>query len=311
MKDCFLSGACGFIGSNLLSELAKKRQVFIYDNLSTGHLENIIDIKTNYNTNSMVWDYHDALKKAGNISTIFHLGIPSSTSLYRNNRCLIGEAISDFIEVLEYCKENDTKLVWASSSSVYNGHNPPHYEGLTPIKNTDFYTEARYFMERLAFRYYDFYGVNSVGLRLFSVYGKNDWRKGQFANLITQYILSHQTGKAFEVYGDGRQTRDFTYVKDVVRAFLLAEKYKKDGAHIFNVGTGNETSVNDMMNLVDKLKNCIFKRKYIENPLKNYVDRTCAATDLSKTFLKFKAEYSLKDGLKDYLKTENWKEAIK
>lgn len=311
MKDCFLSGACGFIGSNLLRELIKKREVYLYDNLSTGNLENIkgIQCKSKRKVGSACpCCYSESLNLVKDISTIFHLGIPSSTPLYRNDRRLVGEAITDFIEVLEYCKEHDTKLVWASSSSVYNGQEVSKYHENLDIKITDFYTEARYHMERLAKLYFDFYGVNSVGLRLFSVYGKNDYRKGNYANLITQYILSILKAKPFEIYGDGRQTRDFTYVKDTIRAFLLAEKHKPKGAFIFNVGTGVETSINEMTEIVALLMKKGSQIKYIKNPLKNYVDRTCASTVKAEKELGFKASYSLKDGLKDYLKTEKWKE---
>lgn len=296
-----VSGGCGFIGSNLVEELAKQKvHVSVYDNLTTGSLANL--------PKSSFVQYRTWFKKNHNCDTIFHLGIPSSTPLYRQNRSLVWRALKDFTYILEYCRECDVKLIYASSSSLYNqwipfiGGQAEHLD----VHNTDFYTEARYYMERLAQTYFDFYGVNSVGLRLFSVYGKNDWRKEQYANLITQAIIANKKNDFFKIYGDGEQTRDFTYVKDVVRAFLLAEKYKPKGAFIFNVGTGTETTINEMLKMVGNNK-----KEYVENPLKNYVNRTCASTTLAQRELGFKAKYSLKDGLKDYLKVENWKEAIR
>jgi len=296
--NVIITGFNGFIGGNLAEEVGKTRHVIGIDDFSTSSMSKPMPNNTHWSNMSI-----GTIHQHKDIKTIFHLGIPSSTPLYRNDRHLVGEAISDFIEVLEYCKEHDTKLVWASSSSVYNGYNPPHYEALVP-KNTDFYTEARYYMERLAKTYFDFYGVNSIGLRLFSVYGKNDWRKGQYANLITQALIAKQKNQFFKIYGDGTQTRDFTYVKDVVRAFLIAERYlKKNTCDIFNVGTGKETEINYMLELVG-----LKKKEYIKNPLKNYVDYTCAATTKADKIMGFKAKYDLKSGLKDYLKTENFKE---
>ena len=107
---------------------------------------------------------------------------------------------------------------------------------MMPIYVTDFYTEARYYVERLAQLYFQLYGVSSIGLRLFSVYGPKETFKGKYANTLTQFLWNMKAGRQPIIYGDGKQRRDLVYVSDVVRAFLLASENKmKIG--VFNVGT--------------------------------------------------------------------------
>ena len=89
------------------------------------------------------------------------------------------------------------------------------------IRVTDYYTEARLTIERIAKLYNILYGIKSAGLRLFSVYGPNESAKGRYANMISQFLWDMKEGKSPVIYGDGRQTRDFTYVKDVVDACIL------------------------------------------------------------------------------------------
>jgi UDP-glucose 4-epimerase len=102
-----------------------------------------------------------------------------------------------------------------------------------PIHVTDYYTECRYAIERLA-RLYHNHGVEAVGLRLFSVYGPKEEHKGRYANVVSQILWAAMRGELFVVYGDGSQTRDFIYVSDVVEAFVKAMEFDIDYG-VFNV----------------------------------------------------------------------------
>src|SRR3990167_5412636 len=104
---------------------------------------------------------------------------------------------------------------------MYSGQKPPHRENMK-VEVTDFYTEGRYEMERLSQLYHQLYGVKSIGLRYFSVYGPHEESKKTYANLISQFLWALQKDEPPEVYGDGEQTRDFTYVEDIVEANILA-----------------------------------------------------------------------------------------
>jgi UDP-glucose 4-epimerase len=165
-----------------------------------------------------------------------------------------------------------------------------------PILVTDFYTEARIAMERLATLYRNFYGVESIALRYFSVYGPGEESKGEYANLVSQFMWSLRRGEPPKIFGSGRQTRDFTYVEDVVRANIAAYGSKTKFG-IYNIGTGVETQVIDMYHLLaSKMKKDIAP-SLVENPIKNYVDRTCAVTAKAERELGFKAKISLSEGI--------------
>jgi len=211
--------------------------------------------------------------------------------MYRENPLLVGEAINDFINVLEFAKKNRSKIVYASTSSMYCRCPPPHREDMVS-EPFDYYTEARLAMERLARMYHELYGVNSVGLRFFSVYGPHEESKGRYANVITQMLLSE---KEFTIYGDGSQTRDFVYVDDVVRAIILAAE-KCDGCLILNVGTWRETSFNEVARLIQKIKP--LEIKHAPNPIKNYVTRTKADITLTKRKLNWAPAVELEEGIK-------------
>ncbi len=138
--------------------------------------------------------------------------------------------------------------------------------------------------------------MESVGLRLFSVYGPNERPKGSFANVASQMVWAALEGRPFVIYGDGRQTRDFIYVTDVVEAFLLAWE-RSGGCEVYNVGTGRETSFNELAELIRKL-GLDLKLEYRENPIKNYVYRTLADTKKAERDLGFKYEVELEEGLR-------------
>jgi len=291
MGKYLVTGGAGFIGSNLVRALLERnREVVVIDNLSTGSKENLPE-----GVPLFVGSYKRHLATLpDDLSGIYHLGIPSSTPIYREDRCWMFEALEDFIYILEFARERELRVVFASSSSLYNGNPVPWGEDM-PIQVTDFYTEVRYWIERLSTLYFDFHQVESFGLRLFSVYGKREEFKGQFANLITQLIWAKRDGDTFQIYGDGNQARDFTYVDDVVRAFMLAMVTPEEHG-FYNIGNGKAYSINEVIQKIGA------NIEYIDNPLRNYVDKTMANTSKAKEVLGFEAKYSLEAGLALLLK---------
>jgi len=292
-----VTGGAGFIGSNLVEKLIEKRKkVIVLDNLSTGSLKNLSSIKDKIELIVAPVMKVLKIKKIKKLDGIFHLGIPSTTPLYRKNPLLVGESVNEFIKVLELAKREKAKLIFVSSSSIYNGNKTPFKEDF-PILAKDFYTEARYLMERLAKVYYDFYGVKSIGFRLFSVYGPREEAKKDFANLVSQFLWKMKKGKSPVIYGDGRQTRDFIYVEDVVRGLIMAMKSNID-FDIFNLGTGKSYNLNQLIKILDKIFGKNIKPIYIKNPIKNYVQDTLADVKKAKKKLGFEAKISLKEGIK-------------
>ncbi|MCW4021445.1 MAG: NAD-dependent epimerase/dehydratase family protein, partial [Candidatus Bathyarchaeota archaeon] len=230
---------------------------------------------------------------------VFHLGIPSSSPMYKQNPKLVGEAINDMIEILEYAKETDCKVVYASSSSIYNGNEPPYSEDM-PTYVTDYYTECRYAIERLAKLYNTLHGVKSVGMRFFSVYGPKEKYKGRYANIVSQFLWIMAKNEKPVIFGNGSQTRDFIHVSDVVEALILAME-KDFECEIFNVGTGIAHSFNDVVDLLNKALGKNVKPIYEPNPIKNYVQYTLADTSKAESVLGFKAKILLEAGIKHIL----------
>ena len=187
MSKILVTGGAGFIGSNLVELLLKKgNDVVVVDNLHTGSLENLKEFKNKVEfINKSCGEI--TLEDIGEIDGIFHIGIYSSSPMYKEDRSLVGKAINDFLNILELARRENCKLVFASSSSIYNGNPVPWREDMD-IKVTDFYTEARYAMERLADLYHQLHGVESIGLRFFSVYGPKERYKGKYANLVSQFL---------------------------------------------------------------------------------------------------------------------------
>ncbi|MHA1239048.1 MAG: NAD-dependent epimerase/dehydratase family protein [Candidatus Odinarchaeia archaeon] len=297
MKKDLVIGGAGFIGSNLVRRLLEgDRKVVVVDNFTTGNKMNLADIMDKVeiiqgNASNV------PEREFSNFETIYYLGFPSSSPMYRENPTLVCEALKDAITVFENSKKfnNNLRLVIASTSSLYN-RNPLPYKEDMPIYVTDYYTECRYYVERLSQLYYDLYGVKSIILRFFSVYGPREEYKGRYANIITQFLWKMSKNEAPVIYGDGTQTRDFIYVEDVVNACVMAAESKLNW-EIFNVGTGKETSFNEIISILNDKLNKNIKPKYVPNPIKNYVERTLADTAKIEHKLSFKPKYTLEQGI--------------
>jgi UDP-glucose 4-epimerase len=292
-----VTGGAGFIGSNLVEDLlASGKKVIVLDNMDTGSTSNLKDLGGNLEI--IEASCVDACKFNLKPEAIYHLGIPSSSPMYKKNPLLVGEAINGTIAVFELARIAGCKVVYASSSSLYSGLTPPHREDMT-IQVTDYYTEARLAIERIAELYKRLFDVPSAGMRFFSVYGPKEKAKKQYANMVSQFFWEMIEGKSPVIYGDGTQTRDFTYVKDVVRALRLAMSSDYHG--ILNVGTGVAYSFNDVIDLINQGIGSEIKPKYVDNPIKNYVSHTLADTSKTQEILGFEARCTLNDGIRSLI----------
>lgn len=300
-----VTGGAGFIGSNLVRRLLEaNHEVTIYDNFTTGVVENIVGLPAEVIRDSISnFDRHDT----SSFRVIFHLGMPSTMMLYRNDSVgTISEAVIGMQKILEACRVNGSKLIFASSSSVYNGLELPHTEE-REILIKDFYTEARVAMERMAKLYTDLYGINSIGFRFFAVYGPHEEAKKGYANMVSQFMWSIMKGETPRVFGDGTQTRDFTYVDDVTRILMEAMDKQFEQTEIFNIGTAHNYTFNDIIRVINEELGTSVQPVYVQNPIRNYVSTLLA--DITKLKQHFNApEIDLREGVKrlaNYYKTES------
>lgn len=293
-KNIIVTGGAGFIGSNLVDKLASDNKVYVIDNMHTGSEENLAEAMKTGNVSLIKDDSKNIGNHGINADIIFHLGIYSASPMYRENPMLISDVVAGMIGVLEYAKEHNATVVFASTSSIYNGVQPPHNEAVIPGV-TDYYTEARIAAERISELYAKLHSVNVAAMRFFSVYGKHEASKKGYANLVTQFVLNIKNGEQPVIYGDGTQKRDFVRAEDVVNALMLATNIK--GFDVFNVGTGKNYSLNEAVEKINRAMGKDIKPKYVPMPVKNYVMETLADTKKSEEKLGFKAAIGLDEGV--------------
>ncbi|MCL6090945.1 MAG: NAD-dependent epimerase/dehydratase family protein [Candidatus Thermoplasmatota archaeon] len=295
MKDkrVIVTGGAGFIGTNLVERLVTDNEVLVIDNLHTGTNENLKEFESE-NLRVLNEDVKNLHNIDFDADVVFHLGFYSASPMYRNNPQLVAEVVSGMISVLEYAKERGTPVVFSSTSSIYNGVTPPHREDIIPAV-TDLYTEGRIASERLGELYNKLHGVNVAAMRFFSVYGHHEKAKAEYANLATQFLWAMKNNESPVIYGDGEQRRDFVYATDVTEALIKASEFK--GFGIFNVGSGKNYSLNELVDKLNKLLGKNIKPQYIEMPVKNYVRETLADTSRAKKLIGFEAKIGLDRGL--------------
>jgi len=294
-----VTGGAGFIGSNVVEELVKLgNEVVILDNFSLGSMNNIASVKDKITViKGDIRDEKTVMDAARGADYIFNEAAASSSPMFMKDlRGSVAVNIDGFINVLNAARQNDAGVIYASTSSMY-GNNPPPLREDMKVVSPNFYAATKVAGEDLARIYFEEYGTITIGLRYMSVYGPREKGKGIFANLVSQFLWTMQKNEQPVIYGDGAQTRDFVFVMDVVAANLLAMKYKKCG-EIFNVGTGKATSLNKLIDILNKMLGKSIKPKYIEMPVKNYINTQLADISKAKRMLGYEPRYNLEEGIK-------------
>jgi len=307
MSNILVVGGAGFIGSNLSALLVKKgHQVVVIDNLSLGIIDNLQKIKSSISF--LQHDYEDKhfltqTVRDYHVEYIFHFAGLSSAPMF-DKRESEGMAMNvlGYLNMLEVCRdENVKRIMYASTSSIY-GDAPVQVED-AKVFPPNFYALTKYTMEHTARLFNDLYQVESVGFRFFSVYGRNERHKKRYANLISQFLWAMKEGKDVVIYGDGNQTRDFIYVLDLCNALITGMeangRYAK--ASVYNVGTSESYTVNSMVSILEAALGVKARRKYVSNPVKNYVTHTRADTNKIMNDLGFKPSFRLAEGIQDLI----------
>ena len=272
-----VTGVAGFIGSNILEKLLKCNQNVIgIDNFSTGNKKNLKDVEKIVGKKS--WKNFKMIKgDLSNLNTcqkaikyvdiVIHQAargsIPKST---KNPIATNNDNITGFLNILNCSKENNIKsFVYASSSSVYGDSKKlPKIERKTG-KILSNYALTKKVNEEYARLFYHLYDFKTVGLRYFNVFGKRQNPKGDYAAVIPKWINNAITGKEIVINGDGKTSRDFCPIDNVVQANLLAATKKaKKNNYVFNVGTGFRISLNDLVKTIFKL----LKKDYFSHKIK-------------------------------------------
>lgn len=249
--QCLVSGAAGFIGSHLCESLLSRGfEVIGVDNFRVGRKSNLSELIRNPNFSFVELDISDekAIETiSGNFDYVFHLAALADIVPSIENP--IDYAKSNIIGTLHMLeisrRSNIKKFVYAASSSCYGiPENLPTSEG-EPISPEYPYALTKYLAEELVLHWGKVYGLPVLSLRLFNVYGPRARTSGTYGAVFGVFLAQKQAGKPLTVVGDGSQTRDFTYVTDVVEAFI-ASASSTFTDEVFNVGSGGTYSINQL-----------------------------------------------------------------
>jgi UDP-glucose 4-epimerase len=295
-----VTGGAGFIGCNIARRLVKEgHEVAVLDDMSIGREGNLKGLPAS-KVRVIKGDVRDAdivKELTKGVDGVFHEAARSSAPMFSPDpREGFEVNLNGFMNVMDAARKNDFPVVYASTSSLYSRCKPPHMEEMA-VKPGSFYEYSFYAREGAAGLFAELYGLRVAGLRYFSVYGPHEEYKGRYANNISQFMWDMMEGKKLVIYGDGTQTRDFTFVEDVVEANLLAMKSGLKG-EVINVGTGIATSFNEIVGLLNRELGTAIKPKYVPNPIKNYVKHTQADTTKAQRLLNFRAKTPLIEGIR-------------
>lgn len=289
-----VTGGTGFIGSNIAIELMNQG----YDVIITGNdtEQKIPNFKGKLLQPSFIGIDWDAI---GKIDVLFHEAAINDTQFMDKSE-MFRANVKSSKKLFEYVIKHGCKhIVFATSTATYGNQPAPYIEGKTKQKPLNPYSESKIKMEKIAMKLAKKHpDVKIVGLRYCNVYGPRENHKGKRSTMIYQLAQQMLQGNP-KIFTDGEQKRDYIYVKDVVKANLLASKSEK--SCIVNCGSGKATTFNDIIKELNKVMGTNRQPEFIDNPYGiNYQSYTECDMTLAKELIGFIPDYTFEKGLDDY-----------
>lgn len=299
-KKALVTGGAGFIGSHLVEALvAAGCEVAVLDNLSGGREQNLDSVRAHISFYKNDIRQPEALEQAAaGCDVIFHLA--AVVAVQQTIADPIGSTMVNDIgtlNVLEAARKLGVgRLVMASSCAVY-GDDPrlPKEESMTPMPTSP------YAVHKLAGEHYlrvygELFGLETAALRFFNVFGPRQDPSSPYSGVISIFMSKAASQQAPAIYGDGNQTRDFIYVKDVVQALLLAAAAEHQAGEVFNIGSGSRVTINRLWELIASLSGQPLKAAY--GPARaGDILHSVGNIDKARSRLNFQKEFSLERGL--------------
>lgn len=306
-----VSGGAGFLGSHLCDRLiAEGNRVLCVDNLLTGRQKNIAHLLENPLFTFWQYDVTLPLKTEtqpllAGVEAIFHLASPASPNVNSPKsymsypvETMLVNSLGNY-NLLELVRQNKAKFLYASSSEVYgepkeHPQKETYFGNVNPNGVRSCYDEGKRFGEALTFSYIRKYDVNARVVRIFNTYGpRMDPRDGR---VISNFIVAMLKNQAVSIYGEGKQTRSFCYVSDLIEGMLLAMEKPKTTSEVFNLGNDEEYSILNLAKIVEQILDKKSNITYADLP---HDDPSMRRPDLSKAkrILGYSPKISLKEGL--------------
>jgi len=310
MSLYLITGGAGFIGSNIVEELVRQNEdVRVLDNFVSGKRENLNDFINRIEL--IEGDIRDpgVLRKAmKDVDFVLHQAALRSVARSVDDPISTNDVnIGGTLNVLFVAREEGVKrVVYASSSSVY-GDNPQ----LPKVEDSITMPISPYAVSKLTGEYYcrvfnRLYGLETVSLRYFNVFGPRQDPFSEYAAVVPRFIASISKGLKPLIYGDGLQSRDFTYIRNVVQANLLAAKVKGIQGEVFNIASGRRYTVLDIVERLNNIFNKYVHPNFLE-PRKGDVRHTLGDISKAEKLLGYRVEVDFEEGLK---RTVKWLRAL-
>lgn len=306
MSFWLVTGGAGFIGSHIVDELVRRgERVRVLDNFSTGKLKNIYQVLKKVEIiKGDIRDISTVRMAVKGIDYVLHQAamrsVPKSVDdpVGANDNNITGT-----LNILIASKEAGVKkVVYASSSSVYGDCKVfPQKEDFLPSPISP-YAVSKLAGEYYCIMYYKTFGLPTTSLRYFNVFGPKQPPESQYSAVIPKFIESALKNKALEVHWDGKQSRDFTYVTNVVRANIMAALSSKSNGKIYNVACGSSVSLLDIIRIIEKFIGKKVEKRFLPKRAGD-VRKTWADISKIKKDLKYRPEIDFEKGL---IKTIEW-----
>lgn len=248
-----VTGGAGFIGSNLVDKLIELgHEVICVDNESAECHEQFYWNKNAYNFKYNICDYDLIAPLFKDVDFVFHVASDAriQPAILNPKKSIESNAVGT-TNVLELSRINNVKrFIYSSTSSAYGKKATlPNIETQSSDPLTP-YSAAKVFGENLARVYYNLYGLETISLRYFNVYGDRQPLKGQYAPVIGLFLKQHSESKPLTVVGDGSQRRDFTHISDIIKANILASEVIDGFGEVYNIGYGSNYSILNIANMI-------------------------------------------------------------
>lgn len=295
-----VTGGAGFIGSRLVNKLLELgHEVYVMDDLLNGSLDNIPDLPEENFYHRSIISACESIFSAKNFDTVFHLAALPRVQFSIAYPIDSNTAnIHGTLNILDTARRHGVKrFVYSSSSSAY-GDQPtlPLQEDMKPNPLSP-YALQKLTGEQYAVMYNHIHGIETICLRYFNVYGPTQKVDSAYAAAIPKFTQKILKGEPVTIFGDGEQTRDFTYVEDVVGANIKAATVQRDNyGEVVNVGCGQQTSVNQIIDGIEAALGLRANRKYLPPVVES--KHTKADTSKLESYLEYVPKVSFEDGLK-------------
>ncbi|MDZ5455990.1 NAD-dependent epimerase/dehydratase family protein [Azohydromonas lata] len=304
-----ITGGAGLIGSSTIDQLLKNyspTRIIILDNLVRGSIANIHGILKDPRVTFIHGDIRDmgCVRKAiHGVDAVIHMAALRITACAADTQEAMQVMCNGSFNVVEAAREAGVKkVVAASSASIYGlADSFPTSERHHPYNNQTWYGAAKVMLEGLLRSYHAMSDLHYVALRYFNVYGPRMDLHGRYTEVLIRWMQRIDAGLPPIIMGDGNQTMDFVYIDDVARSNVLALASDVDD-EVFNVASGTETSLNDLVTALLNVMGSNLKPEYAPERSVNPVPRRLADVSKAKNLLNFQSEVSLEDGLSRLVK---------